>query len=50
MDISMPRLNGIEATAQIKARYAEIRVIGLSVNAGPKNKEAMLRAGGRYAL
>jgi PAS domain S-box-containing protein len=50
MDINMPRLNGIEATARIKARYAEIKVIGLSVNAGPNNKEAMLRAGADMLL
>ena len=34
----------------IKARYAEIKVIGLSVNAGPNNKEAMLRAGADMLL
>jgi signal transduction histidine kinase/ActR/RegA family two-component response regulator len=50
MDINMPRLNGIEATARIKARYADIKVIGLSVNAGPNNREAMLRAGADMLL
>ena len=50
MDINMPRLNGIEATAQIKAQYPDIRVIGLSVNAGPNNKEAMLKAGADMLL
>jgi CheY-like chemotaxis protein len=50
MDINMPRLNGIEATARIKAQYPEIRVIGLSVNAGPNNKEAMLNAGADMLL
>ena len=50
MDINMPRLNGIEATTRIKALYPEIRVIGLSVNAGPNNKEAMLKAGADMLL
>jgi PAS domain S-box-containing protein len=50
MDINMPRLNGIEATAKIKAQYPDVRVIGLSVNAGPNNKEAMLRAGADMLL
>jgi signal transduction histidine kinase len=50
MDINMPRLNGIEATAQIKAQYPGIRVIGLSVNAGPNNREAMIQAGADMLL
>jgi CheY-like chemotaxis protein len=50
MDINMPRLNGIEATARIKTRYPGIRVIGLSVNAGPNNREAMLNAGADMLL
>jgi DNA-binding NarL/FixJ family response regulator len=50
MDINMPRLNGIEATARIKSQYPDIRVIGLSVNAGPNNREAMLKAGADILL
>ena len=50
MDINMPRLNGIEATTRIKAQHPDIRVIGLSVNAGPNNKEAMLKAGADMLL
>lgn len=45
MDISMPGMNGIEATSEIKNRYPETVVIGLSVNADEENKEAMKRAG-----
>jgi CheY-like chemotaxis protein len=50
MDINMPRLNGIEATARIKAHDPDIRIIGLSVNAGPNNREAMLKAGADMLL
>jgi PAS domain S-box-containing protein len=45
MDINMPRLNGIEATARIKAQYPDVCIIGISVNAEEDNKEAMRRAG-----
>ena len=50
MDINMPRLNGIEATARIKHQHSDTRVIGLSVNAGPDNREAMLKAGADMLL
>lgn len=45
MDINMPTMNGIEATAQITRRWPQIRVIGLSVNASDHNVEAMREAG-----
>jgi DNA-binding NarL/FixJ family response regulator len=45
MDINMPGINGIEATSEIKKRYPETVVIGLSVNAEGENQEAMTRAG-----
>jgi signal transduction histidine kinase/ActR/RegA family two-component response regulator len=45
MDINMPRLNGIDATAQIKRHWPETIVIGLSVNAGNDNQQAMVKAG-----
>ena len=45
MDINMPKMDGIEATARIKRGYPETIVIGLSVNAGGENQEAMRRAG-----
>ena len=50
MDVAMPELNGIEATAEIKARYPDISVIGLSVNSGGDNRSAMLRAGASALL
>lgn len=45
MDINMPLCNGIEATRRIKAKYPDVIVIGLSVNAGDHHQEAMLEAG-----
>ena len=45
MDINMPKMNGIEATAHITRTYPDILVIGLSVNASANNVQAMLKAG-----
>lgn len=50
MDIHMPKLNGIEATALIKSRYPDTIVIGLSVNANVVDREAMKRAGAMMLL
>ena len=45
MDISMPQMNGIEATIQITSHYPATIIIGLSANTGTVNEEAMTRAG-----
>ena len=45
MDINMPKMNGIEATAHLKARYPDLDIIGLSFNAGEENQQAMKKAG-----
>ncbi|WHZ27709.1 MAG: Chemotaxis protein methyltransferase CheR [Nitrospira sp.] len=50
MDINMPKMNGIEATQEITARYPNIIVIGLSVNADDDNYRAMTRAGAATLL
>lgn len=50
MDINMPEMNGIEATARITAQFPDIHVIGLSVNADDDNQEAMRKAGATILL
>lgn len=50
MDINMPRMNGIDATAHIKTRWPETTVIGISVNTGDHNSDAMKRAGAATVL
>lgn len=50
MDLNMPKKNGIEATARIKARWPETVVIGLSVQAGEEARRAIVNAGGAVLL
>ena len=50
MDLNMPKMNGIDATAIIKSRYPEIIVLGLSVNACEDNQAAMIQAGASALL
>jgi CheY-like chemotaxis protein len=50
MDINMPKMTGVDATAHIKARHPEIVVIGLSVQAGHESHLAMLKAGATRLL
>ncbi len=45
MDINMPRMSGIEATAHIKAHDPAVVVIGLSVQADAHSRLALLGAG-----
>jgi DNA-binding NarL/FixJ family response regulator len=45
MDLSMPRLNGIEATRRIKAQLPEVQVVGLSMHEGDDSADAMKAAG-----
>lgn len=45
MDVSMPRLNGVEATRIIAAEMPQVRVIGLSMHAQEDMAGAMRRAG-----
>ncbi len=50
MDVNMPVMNGIDATAKIKTRHPEMVVIGLSVNASGENEDAMKTAGASMLL
>lgn len=45
MDISMPEIDGIEATRLIKAEMPDIRVIGLSMFEDEHTSQAMRHAG-----
>jgi len=45
MDVNMPVMNGIEATADIKSRHPSITVIGMSVQGGGAVEVAMKKAG-----
>jgi len=45
MDVSMPDMNGIEATRQIKEEFSDIRVIALSMHSDKLFVEGMLKAG-----
>lgn len=50
MDVSMPRLNGLEATRRITAELPQIRIIGLSMHARDEMAEEMLAAGAKAYL
>jgi DNA-binding NarL/FixJ family response regulator len=45
MDVTMPDMNGIEATRQIKKDAPEVKVIGLSMHADKRFVTEMLKAG-----
>jgi DNA-binding NarL/FixJ family response regulator len=45
MDISMPDLNGVEATRQILKESPRVKVIGLSMHSSNKYVRAMFKAG-----
>jgi DNA-binding NarL/FixJ family response regulator len=45
MDVSMPQLNGIEATRRIVAQLQNVRVIGISLHETEFMAEAMREAG-----
>ncbi|WP_055443686.1 response regulator transcription factor [Lacinutrix himadriensis] len=50
MDVNMPILNGIDATAELKQHHPQIKVIALSVETEEKTIINMLRAGAKGYL
>jgi PAS domain S-box-containing protein len=50
MDINMPDMTGVEATANIKRRHPTTIVIGISVNADHQSIAAMLGAGAAMVM
>jgi CheY-like chemotaxis protein len=50
MDISMPRLNGIDATRLVHQRHPHIRIIGLSLYKEEERAKEMLDAGAVFYL
>ncbi len=45
IDVNRPKMNGVEATAEIKSRFPEAIVLGLSAHEEEGTKGAMLQAG-----
>lgn len=45
MDVTMPRLNGIDATRRLHRQRPDVRVIGLSMHDSREILDAMLHAG-----
>lgn len=45
MDVSMPELNGIDATARIRKEYPDVRILALSMHMDRRFVEGMLKAG-----
>lgn len=45
MDVTMPNLNGIDATCQIARQFPEVKVIALSAHSGRSYAASMLKAG-----
>jgi RNA polymerase sigma factor (sigma-70 family) len=51
MDVSMPDLNGVEATRQITAEAPQVRVVALSMHLDKRFVSGMMKAGARgYVL
>ncbi len=50
MDVSMPDLNGVEATRQILKRRPEVKIVALSMHSDRRFVAEMLKAGARAYL
>jgi DNA-binding NarL/FixJ family response regulator len=47
MDMTMPRLDGLEATRRLTAEYPEVKVIGLSMH-DPLEMQPQMQAAGAF--
>ena len=45
MDIKMPIMDGLEATAKIKAKHPDLPVVALTANAFDSDRQLALKAG-----
>lgn len=45
MDINMPKMNGIDATREIRRQHPKTAVIGVSANAEEESQTKMIQAG-----
>jgi len=45
MDIKMPVMDGLEATAKIKEKYPDLPIVALTANAFDSDRQQALRAG-----
>ena len=50
MDVTMPELNGFEATKQIARNFPDIRIIGLSMHNDDDTRQKMINAGACASL
>jgi CheY-like chemotaxis protein len=50
MDVNMPRMNGVQATAQLSSEFPHVKVIGLSMHEEADRGAEMLRAGAQLYL
>jgi DNA-binding NarL/FixJ family response regulator len=49
MDLTMPRLDGLEATRRLTAEFPGVKVIGLSMH-DPAEMQPQMRAAGAYCF
>lgn len=50
MDITLPRMSGIQATQEIKAEFPHVAIVGLSIHESQEMVQAMTEAGGSVYL